>query len=410
MTSLEWGVLGLRIEVSSDSGLGWNALAGLAVRRNPKRAHLIVSKVLGKHIPAYPADMRARARLLGSAVARETNGCGTLTIVGYAETATGLGHLLAAELPGSAYLHSTRDLRSGRRSILDFEEAHSHATAHHVLADEAFLSTTGPLVLVDDELTTGNTAMATIAAVHRVAPRELYVIATLLDMRSVGDQLAMARFADALGVQLEVISLLSATLTTPHDVAARAQAVLERSTGPLIPPAPTGLWEPPTPVRLWPGTVRASGRHGWTCEDDAAAGISARYVASALECQLRGEDVLVLGTEELMYAPMLIAEHLPGDVQFQSTTRSPVAVLDDDEYAIRSAVMFPAIDDAARPAYLYNANDKGRSDIVVVTSDPARTGGASAMLQALAYADPSAVIHHVELPYVMAAHRAAVRQ
>jgi hypothetical protein len=35
-------------------GIKLGDLAGLAVRRNPKRAHLVVSKVLGKHIPTEP--------------------------------------------------------------------------------------------------------------------------------------------------------------------------------------------------------------------------------------------------------------------------------------------------------------------------------------------------------------------
>ena len=40
-----------------------------------------------------------------------------------------------------------------------------------------------PLVLVDDELTTGRTALNTIAALHAAAPRDRYVLATLVDLR-----------------------------------------------------------------------------------------------------------------------------------------------------------------------------------------------------------------------------------
>lgn len=35
-------------------GAGLADLVGLAVRRNPRRAHLLVSAVLGKHVPTDP--------------------------------------------------------------------------------------------------------------------------------------------------------------------------------------------------------------------------------------------------------------------------------------------------------------------------------------------------------------------
>lgn len=45
-------------------GLDLNVLAGMAVRDNPKRAQLIVSRVLGKHVPALPSAVRATGLLL----------------------------------------------------------------------------------------------------------------------------------------------------------------------------------------------------------------------------------------------------------------------------------------------------------------------------------------------------------
>ncbi len=63
--------------------------------------------------------------------------------------------------------------------------------------------------------------------------------------------------------------------------------------------------------------------------------------------------VLVLGTEELMYAPLRLAAALAEvgapdglSVTYQSTTRSPVAPLDREGYAVRCALAFPAGDPA----------------------------------------------------------------
>jgi hypothetical protein len=66
-------------------------------------------------------------------------------------------------------------------------------------------------------------------------------------------------------------------------------------------------------------------------------------VADELVATLHGGDVLVLGTEELIYAPLLIAEQLRAHgarVRLSSTTRSPVVVIDEPGYPIRSALRF----------------------------------------------------------------------
>lgn len=44
-------------------------LLGLALRRNPRRAQLLVSRVLGKHVPTDPRLVRAAGLLLGRLVA-----------------------------------------------------------------------------------------------------------------------------------------------------------------------------------------------------------------------------------------------------------------------------------------------------------------------------------------------------
>lgn len=120
---------------------GLSSLVGLAVRRNPKRAHLLVSAVLGKHVPTDPRLVYGSGLLLGELVRARLRGeepsrpgpllPGALRgeagaarglrdlmrepripveaiVLGYAETATALGHSVADALGGAYYLHSTR--------------------------------------------------------------------------------------------------------------------------------------------------------------------------------------------------------------------------------------------------------------------------------------------------------------
>ncbi|MFE2308485.1 phosphoribosyltransferase domain-containing protein, partial [Streptomyces sp. NPDC059411] len=90
--------MGVGLEEGSGPGTGTGGpcleeLLGLALRRNPKRAHLLVSQVLGKHVPQSPATVYAAGYGLGERV-RELLGeeeAASAVVLGYAETATGLG-------------------------------------------------------------------------------------------------------------------------------------------------------------------------------------------------------------------------------------------------------------------------------------------------------------------------------
>ena len=253
------------------------ALVGLALRRNPKRAHLLVSRVLAKHVPTEPGIVTAAGRLLALLVRRELQArsrrrrrspessrreqlrrrlgrpcsrpssarprrglprllasgsrrrrrvrgsrqgddaddgqearearlsavaglCellegqqtalpGAVTI-GYAETATGLGQLVAGQL--GHLLHPLHPARGGDDAVAAygaFEEAHSHATSHQLLpTSRAALDLADTVILVDDELSTGATIVNTIRELHNTAPHRRYVIASLVDLRSGADR------------------------------------------------------------------------------------------------------------------------------------------------------------------------------------------------------------------------------
>ena len=66
-----------------------DALFDIAERRNPKRAFLFVSKVLGRHIPVEPAIMRGIYRQLSHQFPQDLPQ--PLLVSGMADTAVGLG-------------------------------------------------------------------------------------------------------------------------------------------------------------------------------------------------------------------------------------------------------------------------------------------------------------------------------
>ncbi|POX38985.1 phosphoribosyltransferase [Streptomyces sp. Ru73] len=386
----EWVAERLGVELNGAAELP--GLVGLALRRNPKRAHLLVSQVLGKHVPQRPAVVydaghglgrRVRALLGDEAAARAV-------VLGYAETATGLGHSVADGLALAPYLHSTRRPVPGVERAGGFEEEHSHATSHLLLPeDRGLLTGDGPLVLVDDEFSTGRTVLNTIAALHARYPRDRYVIVALTDMRSAADRARLEKFAADLGARVDLVALTAGTVRLPDGVLERGQELVARY-------EPDGSTEPAAPapadfsrVELgWPAGLPDGGRHGFTPAhrarlDAALPGMAARLAEALGGTGRRAEArVLVLGSEELMYAPLRLAaaldEALPAEVRFSTTTRSPVLAVDDPGYAIRTRLAFPAHDrpaDGPGERYAYNvapgADPARRFDAVVALVDSA---------------------------------------
>ncbi|MER6027997.1 phosphoribosyltransferase [Streptomyces sp. NPDC001851] len=376
-----WVAERLGVELVGDDGL--RALLGLALRRNPKRAHLLVSNVLGKHVPQSPAVVYEYGHRLGRRVAALLGAEGAAAVVlGYAETATGLGHAVADGIGTAPYLHSTRRPVPGVAPAGGFEESHSHATSHLLLPeDPRLLSGQGPLVLVDDEFSTGNTVLNTIRDLHERYPRERYVVVALVDMRSAEDVERMERFATEIDARVDLIAAASGVVRLPSDVLEKGRRLVGRHET-----AECGaVAADRAPHRLdlhWPAGLPDGGRHGFTpahrARLEAALPAMAGRIRDALPPEAR--RILVLGCEELMYAPLRLARELEqgtdAEVRFSTTTRSPVLALDDPGYAIRTRLVFPAHDDPADgpgERYAYNVAGGGFDAVVAVVDSVADT-------------------------------------
>ncbi|MFI9106018.1 phosphoribosyltransferase [Streptomyces fildesensis] len=369
-----------RLDIALE-GEGLSELLGLALRDNPKRAHLLVSNVLGKHVPQHPFDVHTAGYGLGRRV-RELLGdeqAARSVVLGYAETATGLGHAVADGVALAPYLHSTRRAVAGVAAAGGFEEEHSHATGHLLLpADPELLTGDGPLVLVDDEFSTGQTVLNTIRDLHARHPRAHYVVVALVDMRSDADRERLTEFAAGLGARIDLLSLASGTVRLPEGVLERGQALVRASVTP--PPAPATAYEAVRVDLGWPAGLPDGGRHGFTPAHRERLEAALPSMAEAVRRALPEQDpdrILVLGNEELMYAPLRLAQELQdgtsAEVRFSTTTRSPVLAVDDPGYAIRSRIVFPAHDDPSDgpgPRYAYNVAGGG-FDVIVAVVDSA---------------------------------------
>jgi hypothetical protein len=152
-----------------------------------------------------------------------------------------------------------------------------------------------------------------------------------------------------------------------------------------------------------PDGVPALAIHRWGPDQERAAREAMGQLAASLPVARDGRT-LILGDEELMYLPQLLAAALGGQVRTSTTTRTPAVTIDGPGYPLRTALRFGSTEDGRRPVYAYNVaasshaepgNAPGFDHIVLVT-DAAR-GPRTAQLAAELAASARDSVHVITL-------------
>jgi hypothetical protein len=404
-------------ETSNPFHMPVESLFSMAARINKKRSFLFVSKVLGKHIPVNPYTPLLSGAALGLLLYREMGGeagSGTMdklleqavhglihplhaeeayrellaaqltlprpvVFIGFAETATALGHSMYNLFAGGAsYIHTTREDIPELESVISFEEEHSHAVDHLCYALNADMLSGGePVILVDDEITTGNTAINTIRDIQSKFPRKEYVVASLLDWRSEANIQAYRNLEQELGVEIRALSLLQGTIDVQGvpllDTEGRHNRLDADAGAPVvITYVEDGLERLKVSSTDSCGEINASpylkhsGRFGLESGDNGAIDQEVTQVAAMLRTLREGRRALVMGVGEFMYLPMRIAAEMGEGVSYQSSTRSPIYPERRPDYGVRSASAYPSAGDPAITNYIYNVDHGQYDDIFVL--------------------------------------------
>ncbi|MDR2187672.1 MAG: phosphoribosyltransferase family protein [Azonexus sp.] len=341
---------GGRIEVRVHrSDLAPEKLFSFAARNNPKRPFLFLSHVLGKHLPVPPQDMQD----IHERLARRINGLpGPQIFVGLAETATCLGQgVFEAWLRrnGNAvgiYLQTTRYRVDGFTPV-PFAETHSHAPEQWLLlpncpAQRTLLREARSLVLIDDEISTGNTFINLARALRRIAPQLTHIhLAAITDFTG---KARKASLQEALAANLSTGALLEGE----WQFAPNGRSIV--SAGPIAQAARA--------PRLKDGGFGRCGR--------GAALTVPEPLVLELAATVKPEDrVLVLGTGEFMHPPFVLARRLADATQAKvlthATTRSPILCWGP----IEQTLTFPDNYREGIPNYLYN-HQPGQYDHILL--------------------------------------------
>ena len=323
-------------------------LCGFAVRANPKRGFLFVSKVLGKHLGVKPSVMNQTHQALAKKI-MALNLPEPVLFIALAETATGLGQgvfeaSLERGIDDALFIHTTRAHLEGAEVALSFLEPHSHATGHLIYQPQGaqsrrLFANAKSLVLVDDEISTGTTLTNLAQGYAELNPNV--------------EQIALVSLTDWLSEPSEIERKMPAPMT-------RANLLQGRYTF-----TPNPDFRPPD---LSYETAR--GQRVDVSRDYGRLGRQTPLevdVKGVLESLDSNSTVLVLGTGEHLHLPYCLAQRLEQrgyNVYFQSTTRSPILKGE----SVRSVLRFVDPVDGVTPNYLYNVI-KGQYDSVIILYD-----------------------------------------
>lgn len=352
------GVLNLAVD-ANPSG---RELFRVAERINPKRSFLFVSTVLGRHIPVRPRDHFAAVDGIVDQIPDQLLE-GPVLVMGYAETAVGIGAAVArrisqrrSDLP-TGYLSTTRHPVVGR-SWAGFSEDHSHATLHHVMRPVTGLldRSAATLVLVDDETTTGNTFAALLGALRGGGLKIARVLLlTLTDWSGGAAVRAVSEAAPEIPV--DAFSLMRGRWSWEQDAAVS------------LPDVP--VWTGSARTAAWvPGLITDPLLRAPRLGIRMGCGDSIERMAERLHRNHTGGLVLVIGTGEHVWGPMLLAERLEQEgleVRLAATTRSPILPGD----VICHKMTFLDHFGLGVPMYLHNVPALPEARVIVMTETDA---------------------------------------
>jgi hypothetical protein len=382
-------------------GLPSDSLFSMALRVNKKRQFLFVSPLLAKHLAVHPALALGTGTLLASllmedaglpphphtpeiirmiksgvpdkemsrkALAYKSTLPQKTVFIGMAETATGLGHAVFHHFDDAIYLHTTREEITGLLPSFVFEEEHSHATSHKVYAPEGILEAADTIVLIDDELSTGNTLLNLVVALDEQFPGKSYKSLSILNWCNEEQQQKLKRMAEERGIQLDVLSLMSGEFELIHgsSPAEPEQPYLDGSGT----DEPKGLEEScvlPHQSVTGQRYVPFTGRFGLTSDEHRNIDDWAEKAVMSLGAADRDNRPLVIGIGENMYLPLRFALALGGEPLVQTTTRSPIFASNTEAYPIKEKVKFKLPDAIGVDQFLYNLNSLAIDKIYLIS-------------------------------------------
>ncbi len=346
----------------------------MSVRKNnKKRNFLFVSQLLGKHIPIFPKTLINACRDLSFQYANKNQlqvdwqnkiVCNKKTlIIGFAETATSMGHCIFDCFAGDCYyVHTTRNIVEDYSFSFEFREEHCHATEQlFFLQNERWINEAQEIIIVDDEVTTGKTIRNLIDQINSRYPNKSYAVFSFLDWRKNEDIVKFHELEESHHIKVGFHSFVQGNIQDISTICNIDYASI------VVAPEEYSLVDNGWNMHYCqiPDGEITNAETGINAEERGLMHIIANSVADYIKPALKGTKRAFIGSGEFMYLPLLVCDHMDGENYFNATTRSPAIPFNDEGYGIKTAIEFVCPYDMERTEYLYNCNVKQCDEIVL---------------------------------------------
>lgn len=369
---------------------------------NTKRPFLLVNPLQGKHIPTAPSQCLALFSALAERVFTEqTYDHEHTLIIGFAETATAIGMGLAACAPfPAAYIQTTREHFKGKE-FLYFNEEHSHATDQMVIREflDHHLTPDTHIIFAEDEVTTGRTIENFIRVLIKTYPDYNFSFGIASILNGMGEEKRKELGKQGIDIHFllpvpayDYNKILSA-YTYEESLRLCCRELSEHK----FPKNGFSKAADKQPFSiLYPGNYQNT-RLGVSAPEylQLCRKLSEEVLQKTCLSNISGKRILVLGTEELMYAGIClgsyIEEHTDNCVLFHATTRSPILPSSEGDYPLHKRYELTSFYDQNRTTYLYNLDTY---DLCLVLTDSTNhTTAIEELCQALTFHRCGKIIH-----------------
>ena len=320
---------------------------------NNKRSYLLVNPLQGKHLPISPTSALDMMKTLGNKIAEKYSDC--KLIIGFAETATAIGAMVATSLDEECiYIHTTRENFSTDYHFVDFLEEHSHAPEQRLYSDKLndWLKNTSTVIFVDDELSTGKTLRNIIRQLKLEYPAlndKKLLAASIINRLSEDNE----KLLQADGINCEYLVKLSEQNFDVSDLKTTAPKIINPVDDDKI------LFN----KKIFTSNPRLGVKiHNYINELKFFGNDILNFVDNS-------NSILVLGTEECMLPAIIIGKILEihgYNVVTHSTTRSPIGIGYQNNYPVTEGYQIKSFYDINRTTYIYNLK---YYDLILVISD-----------------------------------------
>lgn len=328
---------------------------------NAKRDFLFVNAFQGKHLSVSPTTAFTLYEELASEIRSSLSCEEKLVVIGFAETATAIGQYIAYSLENCIYyMQTTREQIPNVTPLLEFREEHSHATEQLLYGDLNSLIGCDRILFVDDEISTGNTILNFISALEEIGVYKKYGVASFLNWQN---KEWTQKFEE---LSISTYCVVRGAL---KDLTAKVPVPISDMVKP-IPDFNTALGFFTLKCQIANFSADRLGKVPVRLNDFANALYSSIKPVLEMTLPTNNEEVLVLGTEEFMFAPLmfgkLLREKHHVSAWFHATTRSPIETSNFGTYAISRRFPIASCYDSSRNTFVYNLR---KYDKVYIVTD-----------------------------------------